>query len=569
MSIKTMKQRIAVLAVSALTVGLVTVATVPSANANIAHGTNSTTLVDGNLLVSGSICAATSAAAGTPRNYADSATDTSPFETTAGGKVIVVPLGGDLLVEGDAADVIAITGGLTIRSLTTSGTSTVGFSTAGVREVTMPATDAQFNVTASALGTATLVAGTATNTTPTTANTITVSVVAACATTTYSASKSSVSTTNDGTTAAIATANVDVAVVAQAGDNLYIMVDGDNAYDANLVNQSYYASATNGALLSWGGTFGTAPAKGSASIATLSADADGAAVLRVAPASEAAGGTTVVTITADGVAVATKTLTFLGEATKINIVANASGTVGTIGTSSTGYILFTLTDAAGRQVPGDISMDSTTASARTTTLTEGKDATIVAATPGAPLAAVGSTTYGAEAFDCTSSGGSGSTTVTLKHTQAITGASISTTAVLKCAGGVDTYTVSTDKASYAIGEVAKITITAKDSTGAAVSDATAVGTGVEVSGGGGTMVKAAAATDLFVNGVKTYQVQLTTAGSFNAVVNIAGTTTTSATAAYKVTGGDATNAEVLKSIVALIASINKQIAALQKLILKR
>jgi hypothetical protein len=29
------------------------------------------------------------------------------------------------------------------------------------------------------------------------------------------------------------------------------------------------------------------------------------------------------------------------------------------------------------------------------------------------------------------------------------------------------------------------------------------------------------------------------------------------------------NAEVLKSIVALIASINKQIAALQKLILKR
>ena len=33
--------------------------------------------------------------------------------------------------------------------------------------------------------------------------------------------------------------------------------------------------------------------------------------------------------------------------------------------------------------------------------------------------------------------------------------------------------------------------------------------------------------------------------------------------------GTVTNAEVLKSIVALIASINKQIQALQKLILKR
>jgi hypothetical protein len=41
--------------------------------------------------------------------------------------------------------------------------------------------------------------------------------------------------------------------------------------------------------------------------------------------------------------------------------------------------------------------------------------------------------------------------------------------------------------------------------------------------------------------------------------------------AYKVgTGSTAvTNEEVLKSIVALIASINKQIQALQKLILKR
>ena len=46
---------------------------------------------------------------------------------------------------------------------------------------------------------------------------------------------------------------------------------------------------------------------------------------------------------------------------------------------------------------------------------------------------------------------------------------------------------------------------------------------------------------------------------------------TAQTASYSVKSGatTVTNAEVLKSIVSLIASINKQIRALQKLILKR
>jgi hypothetical protein len=46
---------------------------------------------------------------------------------------------------------------------------------------------------------------------------------------------------------------------------------------------------------------------------------------------------------------------------------------------------------------------------------------------------------------------------------------------------------------------------------------------------------------------------------------------TAVTLPYKIASGVTTvsNADVLKSIVALIASINKQIQALQKLILKR
>jgi hypothetical protein len=66
-----------------------------------------------------------------------------------------------------------------------------------------------------------------------------------------------------------------------------------------------------------------------------------------------------------------------------------------------------------------------------------------------------------------------------------------------------------------------------------------------------------------------------TAGTYTGVVDFgaltAALTAVKATPTYKlVTGGDTTsNADVLKSIVALIASINKQIQALQKLILRR
>jgi hypothetical protein len=81
-------------------------------------------------------------------------------------------------------------------------------------------------------------------------------------------------------------------------------------------------------------------------------------------------------------------------------------------------------------------------------------------------------------------------------------------------------------------------------------------------------------------GVKTYTMTVgttvaATAGTYTGVVDFSTITGTygvdKATPTYKIsTGGDTTtNAEVLKSIVALIASINKQIQALQKLILKR
>jgi hypothetical protein len=65
-----------------------------------------------------------------------------------------------------------------------------------------------------------------------------------------------------------------------------------------------------------------------------------------------------------------------------------------------------------------------------------------------------------------------------------------------------------------------------------------------------------------------------TAGTYSGIIDFTGLTAVAATkqtVTYKVGTGstDVAFTEVLKSVVALIASINKQIQALQKLILKR
>jgi hypothetical protein len=84
--------------------------------------------------------------------------------------------------------------------------------------------------------------------------------------------------------------------------------------------------------------------------------------------------------------------------------------------------------------------------------------------------------------------------------------------------------------------------------------------------------------DVFTNGAKTYKFRVDQAeGNFVAQAQV--TVGADAAAAEKVvktiqysvkqSGTTVTNADVLKSIVSLIASINKQIQALQKLILRR
>jgi hypothetical protein len=156
-----------------------------------------------------------------------------------------------------------------------------------------------------------------------------------------------------------------------------------------------------------------------------------------------------------------------------------------------------------------------------------------------------------------------------------------------CSKIAATYTASYDKAVYAPGEIATLTVDFKDADGRSAADSltsaadNATNVVAVISTSGVTKVGAAdAADDLRTsNGKLTYtfivgQVEGSFANSISfPQVNTNGVLlkTGAVTAPLTVKSATATvsNADVLKSIVALIASINKQIQALQKLILKR
>jgi hypothetical protein len=156
---------------------------------------------------------------------------------------------------------------------------------------------------------------------------------------------------------------------------------------------------------------------------------------------------------------------------------------------------------------------------------------------------------------------------------------------VNCGGAASTYTASFDKATYAQGDIATLTIAFKDAKGVAanstdaVSDANAgSSSNIVITANQTERVTAhAASTKTDVNGNVVYTFTIGTssgaiAGKYQALVSFPtlASPAKTQTVAYEVLGvAGVTNADVLKSIVALIASINKQIQALQKLILKR
>jgi hypothetical protein len=323
------------------------------------------------------------------------------------------------------------------------------------------------------------------------------------------------------------------------------------------------ATATNGAVIAWDG----APSvqTSTAFLATRGVNNTELYVTQgLANANKPL--TTTVTITLDGVAVTTKTLTFRGVPASIVISGVKGGKVG-------GPNIFDarVLDAAGNGIPSATVADDATANAvaAVSAVSSGVTQSAVTHTDGGATSSANGTRGN---YGCTAAG---KATVNVKTTiSAVAGTSVSASFPVTCAGALATWAISLDKASYSPGEIATLTVSGKDSKGFEVNAIDTLGT-LEQSFGGLTFVTAPTTADKFDSaiGSKTYTLAVgTSEGAFVGTFKIAGSTDTAAkTVQYRVANSTATvtNAQVLQSIVALIASINKQIQALQKLILRR
>ena len=423
---------------------------------------------------------------------------------------------------------------------------------------------------------------------PTLAAKITVTVVAASGGGSYSATYSACNTntlTLDTTTTY--PSGVDSTGIVADGGAWYIDFDLNDAYNANLAPGNIVATATNGALVNIGTNAGATPTAGTASTDTNFSNGSDHTLIITQPTAGAPL-TTTVTLSYNGTVFCTKTVTIRGKVASLEVgnvgtqnLSSSTGSsiwiesnAGTISGLPAGTFTVVAKDSAGNIVSTDSTLGTYAAVASTLTTT------VQAISVGTRSTTASTSTYGfynVGAWTCGAVAGSSS--VKIKFTTTATGEAVESPAfTARCASAPYTYTASFDKASYKQGDIAKLTVQFLDSKGNKSNSVSAPGastltlpmlTSVDYASSATAVTKADGSL------VFSWTVGTTgtfTAGSYAGIVNYSGLTAqVPATVNYTVTsGGDTTtNADILKSIVALIASINKQIQALQKLILRR
>jgi hypothetical protein len=486
----------------------------------------------------------------------------------------------------------AFEGGTAITTAAASGTS---ITTTAQTYLSTNATVNSRVFTVRLTGTGAVTVTTATSATTAAVDSFTINSVSSCASSTFSAAKSNVTLatlaetdTNDPAGEIWVTRfngadTTDAEVVTNTSTG-YMRAQLNNEYGDDLSSKPIVAS-TNSANC-WVAVeasdttagVGTAPAATTAVLTGTGAD------LTVA-VKQATAGTAVnctVTLTWNGITVGTKTFKLQGAPATVSV---SDVTVGEVG--GRGYYRATVKDALGNLLPSiSISASSTetnnaaavtvvSSAARTSTTGSSSDASTGAkygVTPAVTTANL--TDSSAAAYTCTSKGGAA--TITVRALQSGVTYVTSAPFAVYCGGTtLDTWSMSFDKATYSPGEIATLTITGKDADGLLMHSLETLGA-LTQSFGGMTFVTTPTSADLFNSaaGAKSYQLSVgTTEGAFVGTMALTTATTDSKakTIQYTIKSSTATvtNADVLKSIVSLIASINKQIQALQKLILRR
>jgi len=625
MSKSTLSKRISLTAVTALFAGMLTVVSTPVASAQTSHtNAGGARMVATNGVVNGSMMTATvestdttaalaTAAAGTP---ATSKGLLSKDSSSGTAQTATMLAGGTLSFYANVTTVVAFTAtggafsGANIAESTAGDTAQ--YNAANTQALIAFAGPTSAATTVATLWTAPTTVGTYTvnllsgyytnssgvltlptlsNLPPTLSASILVTVVATSAGGSYSAARSAckIDTAGGSLTYSSSVPATDTTATFIDGDSAYIQYDLNDAYTQDLSTGNITVTATNGALVN--ASTATSLVAGTSSTAILSSDGTSDNV-RVSQPTAGAPLTTTVTISYNGTTVCTKTITIRGEVAKLTIgniatqALNAASTANgaqwmyqKTGIYTAGQFTVVATDSAGNVVDTTSALGSYVAASGTGVQVPSVTVNTRSSTSNAssPLA------YNFGGFSCGSSAGEAS--VSIRFTTTATGKSVvSSPFTARCADTASTYTVSLDKAAYSQGEVAKATVRFLDSKGNKANNMVAIGanswvlpymTAVDSTITATTGASSTSVTDGNGEVVYTFTVGTSTAavaGTYTGVVSFtAPALGVNATPTYKLsTGGDTTtNADVLKSIVALIASINKQIQALQKLTLRR
>ena len=631
MSKTTLRKRIAITATSALVAGVLSaVVSAPvasanhpaagSANADLTIGTSNGSLFVGTVSnTTGAATVTTTASAMTIANFDGDMKSLGLLakDTSSGtAQTATVLTGGKLALYAPVSTAAAFTtsGGSFSDTRTSANDGTDGrqFSTdlkstwtkttfnaaTGVATIwTAPSTAGTYTVslyTGFILSGSSYIAPSTTNGLPSTlSGNITVTVVAASAGGAYSAAYSAcnIAPAAAAITAGAGTAGIDNTVIFKNGDSAYINFDLNDAYNADLAAGNIVVTATNGALVN----IGTGAAGAAAGTSSTDVDyVDGATdTVRIDQGTANAPVTTTVTITYNGTTVCTKTVTIRGAVAKLTVAhvgVQKTGNAATAGNAQWMYqntgvwqtgALFSVvaTDSAGNVVSTPSTDPIGTYGAVSSTLTTTVNS-INMNLQSTTASSSSTLRYNYGAWGCDSN--NGQTNLKIKFTTTATGAVVeSDPFVARCGGDAYTYTASLDKAAYNIGDIATATVKFLDSKGVAANTVTSPGAGTWtlpfMTGVDFTLPTSSATAVTKADGTMSYTFTVGTSttvtpGTYSGIVEYAGLVNSAKTVTtYKIsTGGDQTsNADILKSIVALIASINKQIQALQKLILKK
>lgn len=370
------------------------------------------------------------------------------------------------------------------------------------------------------------------------------------------------------------------------GRNLYLDVRVRDVYGTAITSTGLLqAVVTGGARVNVDPSGNTDTGSGSSDYYSGAAP-DSEEILISNPTGNPIAGT--VTISWNGTVIATRSYGFSGKVAKITLSSPVIGKTG----GSANIVTYKTEDAAGNSVYVDLSgTDNTTTPpsgfAEDVAVTSGSATAVTVNNRDFSInTSTGVVTTGRIAFTCSSTAGAGKIGITYTNTDG----SIVKSNVLdvKCAGDAVKYQASYDKAVYAPGEIATLTLTFLDSKGNRANDITDVDSDgaageITVSTSGmaqtvsGPSDSGASGADID-QGTLTFKYAVgTTEGTYTNVINvpdvneaataanISGTSAVSASFTVKAAPtGAVTNAEVLAAIVKLIASINKQIRALQK-----